>query len=58
MNSQEIWQLVDEAKKSELREAAECVVATAFGNTSGLTDAEQLQAIRMACEGLKDALGQ
>ena len=40
----------------ELIEAAECVIETAFGNTDGLTEAMQLQAIRMAVEDLKREL--
>ena len=40
----------------ELREACECVVATAWGNTDGLTEAEQLQALRSAASVARDAL--
>lgn len=44
------------AKLREILEAAEAVVATAFGNTYGLTEAEQLEAIRMAAGVLQDEL--
>lgn len=37
-------------------EAAEAMVATAFGNTSGLTEADQIEAMRMAAKALDDAL--
>lgn len=40
----------------ELREAAEAVVATATGNTYGLTEAQQLEALRGACQALGDVL--
>lgn len=40
----------------ELREAAEAVVATAQGNTYGLSEAEQLEALRGACQALADVL--
>ena len=38
---------------ADLIEAALCVVCTAFGNTHGLTDREQLEALRMACRSLR-----
>ena len=40
----------------EMREAAECVVATAFGNVDGLTEADQLAALREAAAFLRDAI--
>ena len=43
--------------KQEIREAAECVVAIAFGNTDGLSVKSHLEAVRMAAEQLKVALG-
>ena len=44
------------AKLREILEAAEAVVATAFGNTYGFMEAEQVEAIRMALEVLLDEL--
>jgi hypothetical protein len=42
----------------DLIEAAEAMVATAFGNTDGLTEAEQIEAMKMAAEALGEALGE
>jgi hypothetical protein len=42
----------------DLIEAAEAMVATAFGNTDGLTEAEQIEAMKMAAEALDEALGE
>lgn len=39
-----------------LLDACECVVATAKGNTYGLTEADQLAALRMAAKYLEEAL--
>ncbi len=43
-------------KMAEIVDAAEAVVATAFGNIDGLTEADQLEALRMAAAALRDAL--
>jgi DnaJ-class molecular chaperone len=51
-----IWAIA-EAEKAEVTEAAKCVIATAFGNTDGLSLQSQLEAVRMAAEQLKIALG-
>lgn len=40
----------------DLIEAAEAMVATAFGNTSGLTEADRIEAMRMAATALDEAL--
>ena len=48
---------LEEAKYYELREAAKFVVATAFGNTDGLSLQTQLESLRLAVEQLKVALG-
>ncbi len=40
----------------ELKIAIEGVLATASGNTEGLTEAEQLTALRMACGALAEAV--
>jgi hypothetical protein len=37
-------------------EAAECVVATAFGRADGLSESDQITALRMAAAGLRNAL--
>jgi len=47
---------LEEARFREVVEAAECVVATAFGNTDGLSEADQITALRMAAAGLRNAL--
>jgi len=51
-----IWAIA-ERERQEIREAAECVVATAFGNTGVLSVQSHLEAVRMAVEQLKVALG-
>ena len=51
-----VWAIA-EREKQEIREAAECVVATAFGNTDGLSVQSHLEAVRMAVQQLKFALG-
>ena len=43
------------AAAPELLESAEAVVATAWGETYGLSEAEQLEALRLACKALRDA---
>lgn len=48
---------LEEARFKDVVESAECVVATAFGNTDGLSESDQLVALRMAAGGLRDALG-
>lgn len=47
---------LEEARFRELVEAAKCVVATAMGDTFGLSCEDQLQALRLACAELCDAL--
>lgn len=42
----------------ELREACEGVVATAHGNVYGMTDADMLEALRMAAKACERALGE
>lgn len=42
--------------RSEIRLQAECVVATVYGDTYGLTEAEQLEAIRLATAPLRELL--
>lgn len=45
-----------QVRHKHLREAAECVVATAFGNKYGMNENSQLEAIRMVVERLQEAL--
>ena len=45
-----------EVRKDGLIEAAECVIATVFGNAYGLTETSQLEAIRLAVEELRKQL--
>ena len=40
----------------DLKDAAECVVKTATGNVYGLSEGEQLEALRAAADTLCDAL--
>jgi len=47
---------LEEARFRGVVEAAECVVATAFGNTDGLSESEQLEALRMSATVLKEVL--
>jgi len=47
---------LEEARFREVVEAAECVVATAFGRTDGLSESDQITALRMAAAGLRNAL--
>jgi hypothetical protein len=47
---------LEEARFREVVEAAKCVVATAFGNTDGLSESDQIEALRMSAAGLRDAL--
>lgn len=45
-----------ESKLEKVIDAANCVVDTAFGDTNGLNETEQLIALRMAAEYLKTEL--
>jgi len=47
---------LEEGLNRELRFAAECVVATVFGNDYGLSMSDSMEAIKFATEQLKDAL--
>lgn len=46
----------EDGKMKDLIEAAEAMVATVFGNGYGLTEAEQIEAMKMAATALKEAL--
>ena len=50
------WPGLTEIEDAELREGIAGVLATAHGNCYGLTEAEQLQALRNACRVLGDIL--
>jgi hypothetical protein len=47
---------LEEARFRDVIEAAECVIATAFGNTDGLSESDQLVALRMTAEMLRNAM--
>lgn len=47
---------LEEARFYGVVEAARCVVATAFGNTDGLSESDQIEALRMASASLRDSL--
>ena len=51
-----VWAIAKH-ERNEIEEAARCVIATAFGNTDGLSMKDHLEAVRMAVEQLKVALG-
>ena len=51
-----VWAIAKH-ERNEIEEAARCVIATAFGNTDGLSMKDHLEAVRMAAEQLKVALG-
>lgn len=45
-----------EDKLREIMEGVECVIATAHGNTSGLSESEQLEAMRASVSVLSEAI--
>lgn len=47
---------LEEARFREVIEASKTVVDTAFGNTVGLSESEQLEALRMAATTLRETL--